>query len=174
VLTWYKVGTVSLLATTRVEIANAAIGSVPWESTANTKAPAGFLPRARSSKVGRGVGIGGLGPKQASSLRVSSRNSVGTPVINRTYFDHREAWTPNMSAMAGEKLCSPPGQVTTTDSGVSKASGLRERAEYHRQHCVNKYSWTWVEQDTNTALEASNSSQEWGLYEEQMVDSSLQ
>jgi len=104
VLTWYNVLIVSLLATARTEIAKAAIGSVPWESTASTKAPAGFLPRARSSKVGRGVGIGGLGPKQASSSRVSFRNSVGTPSINRTYFDHQGAWTPNMIAMAGEKL----------------------------------------------------------------------
>ena len=132
-LTWYKVDIVSLLATARAEIANDAIGSVPWESTANTKAPAGLLPRARSSKVGRGVGIGGLGPKQASSSRVSSRNSVGTPSFNRTYFFHWEAWAPNMSAMAGEKLCLPPGQVTMVDSGVSKSSGPTDKAEFHRQ-----------------------------------------
>jgi len=76
--------------------------------------------------------------------------------------------------MAGEKLCSPPGQVTMMESGVLKSSGLTERAEFHRQHCFSKYCWTWVEHDANTALEASNSSQEWGLYEEQMVDSSVQ
>ena len=68
-----------------------------------------------------------------------------------------------MNAMAGEKLCSPPGQVTMVDSGVSKASGLTDKAEFHRQQWVNKYSWTWVEHDANSALEASYSSQEWGL-----------
>jgi len=49
-LTWCRVGIVSLLVIARTELAKAAMGLVPWVSTANTKAPAGFFPRAKSSK----------------------------------------------------------------------------------------------------------------------------